>query len=111
MKEITNKFLLERDKFMPEMHLREPAVPDFLSKFGKPGLHILLVANLLKTKKKYTNLMKQQIQDLFVKMNQIKLAFNMKCFMEILRHKALNIAKNPQYDGCQRGYASMFHKF
>ena len=35
----------------------------------------------------------------------------MKCFMEILRHKALNIAKNPQYDGCQRGYASMFHKF
>ena len=57
-------------------------------------------------------------------MNQIKLAFNMRGLMEILkdlarrtasnkvlRDKAFNIAKNPKYDGYQRGLASMVYKF
>ena len=30
---------------------------------------------------------------------------------KILHDKALNIAKNPKYDGSQRGRASMFYKF
>ena len=30
---------------------------------------------------------------------------------KILREKAFNIAKNPKYDGYQRGIASMVHKF
>ena len=30
---------------------------------------------------------------------------------EILRDKAFNIAKNPKYDGYQRGLASMVYKF
>ena len=30
---------------------------------------------------------------------------------KILRDKAFNIAKNPKYDGYQRGLASMIHKF
>ena len=30
---------------------------------------------------------------------------------KILRDKAFNIAKNPKYDGYQRGLASMVHKF
>ena len=29
----------------------------------------------------------------------------------ILCNKAFNIAKNPKYDGYQRGLASMFYKF
>ena len=29
----------------------------------------------------------------------------------VLRDKAFNIAKNPKYDGYQRGLASMVHKF
>ena len=29
----------------------------------------------------------------------------------VLRHKAFNIAKNPKYDGYQRGLASMVYKF
>ena len=41
MNEIINKFLLAGDKFMPEMHLRQP------------GLHIVLVGHSLKTKKEY----------------------------------------------------------
>ena len=31
-------------------------------------------------------------------------------FMEILREKASNIAKNPKYDGYQRGLASLVYK-
>ena len=30
---------------------------------------------------------------------------------KILRYKAFNIAKNPKYDGYQRGLASMIYKF
>ena len=30
---------------------------------------------------------------------------------EILRDKAFNVAKNPKYDGCQRGLASMVYRF
>ena len=30
---------------------------------------------------------------------------------KVLRDKAFNIAKNPKYDGYQRGLASMVHKF
>ena len=30
---------------------------------------------------------------------------------KVLRHKAFNIAKNPKYDGYQRGIASMVYKF
>ena len=30
---------------------------------------------------------------------------------EVLRDRAFNIAKNPKYDGYQRGLASMFYKF
>ena len=29
---------------------------------------------------------------------------------KVLRNKAFNIAKNPKYDGYQRGLASMVHK-
>ena len=29
---------------------------------------------------------------------------------KVLRDKALNIAKYPKYDGCQRGLASMVYK-
>ena len=30
---------------------------------------------------------------------------------KVLRYKAFNIAKDPKYDGCQRGFTSMVYKF
>ena len=30
---------------------------------------------------------------------------------KVLRDKSINIAKNPKYDGCQRGFVSMVYKF
>ena len=65
MNEIVNKFLLAGDKFMPEIHLKQP------------DLLILLVEHLLKTKKEFKNLKKQEIQAIFTKMNLIRLVFNM----------------------------------
>ena len=73
MNEIVNKFLLAADKFMPEIHLKQP------------DLLILLVEHLLKTKKEFKNLKKQEIQAIFTKMNLIRLVFNMIWLMETLK--------------------------
>ena len=55
--EIANKLLLEGDKFIPEMHLRQP------------GVHMLLVDHLRKTKKESITFNKQNIDDIFIKTN------------------------------------------
>ena len=69
MIEIVNKFLLARDKFMPEMHLKQPRVT---------------VDHLLKRRKELKNLKKQDIQAIFT--NYIyKTAFNSIWLMEILK--------------------------
>ena len=73
MNEIVHKFFLTGDKFMPEMHLRQP------------DLLVVLVDHLLKTKKEFKNIKKQKIQTMFTKMNLIKLVFNMIWHMEILK--------------------------
>ena len=69
MNEKVNKFLLARDKFMPEMHLKQPRVT---------------VDHLLKRRKELKNLKKQDIQAIFT--NYIyKTAFNSIWLMEILK--------------------------
>ena len=58
---------------MAEMHL------------NRPNLLIVLVNHLLKTEKEFKNLNKQEIQDLFTKINKIKLSFNMIWLIDILK--------------------------
>ena len=72
MNEIVDKFLLAGDKFMPEMHLKQPGF-------------IVLVDHLLKIKKEFKNLKKQEIQTIFIKMNLTRLVFDMTWLMEILK--------------------------
>ena len=57
MNEIVNKFLLARDKFMPEMHLRQP-------RFTYSGLD-----RLQKKNKEYNIFRKPEIHDIFIKTN------------------------------------------
>ena len=57
MSEIINIFLLDVDKFMLQMHLKQP------------DLLIVLVDHLLKIKKGFKNLKKQEIQNIFTEMN------------------------------------------
>ena len=49
----------------------------------------------------------QDIQDLFIKTNWIRRTAGDK----VLRDNAFAIAKNPKYDGYQRGLAPMVYKF
>ena len=65
MNKTVNKFLLPGDKFMPDMHLKQP------------DLLIVLVGYLLKTKKEFKNVKKEEIPATFTKMNLIRLVFNM----------------------------------
>ena len=73
--------------------------------------------------KEFKNLCKQEIQIISTKINWIKLVFNMIWLMantkiqkdehqsdKVLKHKAFEIANNPEYDGYQRGLASMVYK-
>ena len=57
MNRIVLKFLLAGDRFRPEMHLRDQ------------DLHRVLVDHLQKAKKKYKNLKKQEIHNMFIKTN------------------------------------------
>ena len=46
---------------------------------------MVLANNLLKTKKEFKNLNKEEIQNIFTKMSSIKLVLNMIWLMEILK--------------------------
>ena len=70
MNEIVNKFLLKGDKVMPEMRLRQP-------EFNYSA------CRQFTTNKEYKSLKKQKILDIFIKMNKIKLVFNMAWLMLI----------------------------
>ena len=64
MNKIVNKFLLAGDKFMPEMHLKQP------------GFTYSACGPFTKNKE-FKILKKQEIQAIFTKMNLIRHAFNM----------------------------------
>ena len=65
MNDIINKFLLVGDKFMPEMHLRQP------------GFTYSACGPFTKNKERIEKFMKLVIQILFTKMSLIKHVFNM----------------------------------
>ena len=65
MNEIVNKFLLTGGTFMPEMHLKQP------------GFTYSACGPFTKNKERIKNLKKQEIQAIFIKMNLIRLVFNM----------------------------------
>ena len=73
MNNIINKFLLAGDKFMPEMHLRQPRL--VYSACGPFTRH----------KKELKNLNKLVIRVIFIEMSSIKLAFNTILLMQIIK--------------------------
>ena len=68
MNHIINKFFLASDKFMPEMHLRQPQL-----------------VYLVDLKKELKNLNKLVIRVIFREMNLIKLVFNTILLMQIIK--------------------------
>ena len=73
MNEIVNKFLLAGDRFMPEMHLRQPG-------FTYSGC-----GSFTKNKERIQRFKETGDTDIFTKMNLIRLVFNMIWHMEILK--------------------------
>ena len=73
--------------------------------------------HLLKAKKEYKNLKKQEIQDIFIKAcfhhymayGDFKDLPKRTASDKVLHDKAFNIAKDPEYEN-QRGVASMVYK-
>ena len=72
MNEIVNKFLLAGDKFMPEMHIKQP------------GFTYSASGPFTKNKERIQQIQKQKRQAIFTKMNLISLVFNIQ-HMEILK--------------------------
>ena len=112
MNEIVHKFLLVGDKFMPEMHLRQP------------GFTYSACGPFTKNKERIEKFMKSGNTD-FIYKNKLDKA----CFQDdmaygkskdlikgtqsekVLTDKAFKIASDPKYNGYRRGLASMVYKF
>ena len=110
--EIVNKFLLAGDKFMSEMHLKQPGFTysacgpftknkERIQKFKETGDTSYIYKNELNKTCFQHNMAYGDFKDIAQRTTSDK----------ILRGKAFNIAKNPKYDGYKRGLASMVYKF
>ena len=97
---------------MAEMHLKQPG---FIYSAGGP-----FIKNKKRIKKFkeagdsnyiYKNELDQACFQHYMAYGDFKDLERRTAFDKNLRDKAFNIAKNPKYDGCQRGLASMVYKF
>ena len=112
MNETLNKFILASDKFMPEMHLKQP------------GFTYSACGPFTKNKERIEKFMQTGNTD-FIYRNELDKA----CFQhdmaydkskdvakrtqsdKVLRDKVFKIASDPKCDGYQRRLASMVYKF
>ena len=112
MNNIINTFLLAGDKFMPEMHLRQPRFvysacgpftrhKERIKEFKRTGnMHYIYRNELDKACFQHDSAYADH-KDLMNRTEADK----------VLRDKAYDIASNPKYHGYQRGLASMVYKF
>ena len=112
MNKIINKFLLAGDKFMPEMHLRQPRfVYSACETFTRHKERIKGFKRTGDTHYIYRNeLDKACFQHDSAYADDKDLIHRTEAD-KVLRDKAYDIASNPKYDGYQRGLASMVYKF
>ena len=112
MNNIINKFLLAGDKFMPEMHLRQPRfVYSACGPFTRHKERIKEFKRTGNTRYIYGNELDKacfQHNSAYVDHKDL---INRTEADKVLRDKAYDIASNPKYDGYQRGLASMVYKF
>ena len=107
-----NKFLLAGDKFMPEMHLRQPGFTysacgpftknkERIQKFKQTGDSRYIYKNELGKDCFQHDMAYGDFRDLAKRIAADK----------VLRDKAFNIAKDQKNYGYQRGLSSMVYKF
>ena len=107
MNEIVNKFLLAGDKFMPEMHLKQPRFiysacwpftknKERIQKFKETGDTSYIYKNELDKACFQRDMAYEDFKDLARRTASDK----------VVRDKEFNIAKNLKYDGYEGGLAS-----
>ena len=112
MNNTINKLVLAGEKFMPEIHLRQPKFTysacgpinkyeQRIQKFKETGDTNYIYKNELDKACFAHDAAYSDSKDLVKRTTADK----------ILKNKAFNIAKDPKYDGYQRGLASMVYKF
>ena len=112
MNEIVNKFLLEGDKFMPEMHLKQPGFTySACGPFTKNKERIQKFKETGDTSYIYKNELDKACLQHDMAYGDFKDLKRRTASDKILRDKAFNIAKNPKYDGYQTGLASTVYNF
>ena len=112
MNETINKFLLEGDKFIPELHLKQP------------GFTYSACGPFTKNKERIEKYMQTGNTDFIYKKELDKACFQHDMAYgktkdlikrtqsdKVLKDKAFKIASKQNYDGYQRGLASMVYKF
>ena len=112
MNNIINKFLLAGDKFMPEMHLRQPRfVYSARGPFTRHKERIKKFKQTGDTRYIYKNELDKACFQHDSAYADHKDLINITKSDKALRDKAYDIASNPEYDGYQRGLASMVYRF
>ena len=112
MNNTINEFLLAGDKFMSEMHLRQPGFTySACGPFTKHKERIKKFEQAGDTQYIYRNEIDKACFQHDAAYADNKDLLNRTRADKILRYKAYGIANNPQYDGYQRGLASMVYKF
>ena len=112
MNTVINKFLLAGDKFMPEMHLRQPQLTySACGPFTKHKQRIQKFKETGDTNYIYKNELDKACFAHDAAYFDSKDLRKRTVADKILKNKAFDIAKDPKYDGYQRGLASMVYKF
>ena len=112
MNEIFNKFLLAGDKFMLEMYLKQPGFAySACGPFTKNKERIKKFKETGDTSYVFKNELDKSCFQHDMAYGDFKDLKTTTASDKILRNKAFNIAKNPKYDGYQRGLASMVYNF
>ena len=112
MNEIVNKFLLVGDKFMPEMHLKQPGFTysacgpftknkERIEKFMQTGNTDFIYKNELEKARVQQDMAYGKSIDLTKRTQSDK----------VLRNKAFKIAIDSKYNGYQRELASIVYNF
>ena len=112
MNDIVNKFLLPGDTFIPEIHLKQPRFTySACGPFTKNKERIQKFQETGDSRYIYKNELGKACFQHDMAYGDFKDLVKRTAADNVLRDKAFNIAKDPKYDGYQKGLASMVYKF
>ena len=112
MNDIINKFLLAGDKFMPEMHLKQPRFTySACGPFTKNKQRIQRFMETGDTRYIYRNELNKACFQHDMAYGDFKDLKRRTQSDKVLKDKVFTIASNPKYGGYQRALAAMIYKF